>query len=633
MDAAQAKEIWSGLARAIDEIHNQDASKLSFEELYRNAYNLVLHKHGEVLYSGVKASVQKHLSAVGARVAQKPDSELLAEVSKCWCDHQLKMVMVRDSICMYMDRTYVAQKKEKPVYDLGLQIFRETIWEKEEVRGRLQHILLDNVLKERNGQLIDRSLMKNVLAMLLEIGQDGSQVYERDFEKQFLQSTKDFYRSESLDYLSRNSCPDYINKAERRLNEEHSRIINYLSSTTESKLMQIVETELIQQHAKTLVEMENSGCISMLVDDKTEDLRNMYDLFCRVPSTVDVLRDAVSSHVKKTGKGLVADQERVKEPLVFVKGVLAMRDKYDKIIEVSFRAEKKAAKKLKEAFETFINADSRSANYLAVYVDELMRSGLKGVSEVDADERLDKVIVIFRYLQDKDVFENFYKTHLSKRLLAQKSISDECEKSMVAKLKAECGYQYTSKLEGMFNDMSISRECMDGYKRDGRGGSSSAGGGSKVEINVDVLTMGYWPSQGAPMCQLPNEVLSVMRGFENFYLTKHTGRKLAWQTSLGTSEVKAVFGDKKHELIVTTYQMCILMLFNTQKTRTLADIKLATGIPESELKRHLISLCTPKHRILKKASKGKSISADDSFVFNSEFSSKYKRIKVPLWRR
>ena len=92
--------------------------------------------------------------------------------------------------------------------------------------------------------------MKNVLAMLQEIGQDGSQVYERDFEKQFLQSTKEFYRSESLDYLSRNSCPDYINKAERRLNEEQSIITNYLSSTTESKLMQIVETELIQEHAK-----------------------------------------------------------------------------------------------------------------------------------------------------------------------------------------------------------------------------------------------------------------------------------------------------------------------------------------------------------------------------------------------
>lgn len=43
---------------AITEIHNKNASSLSFEELYRNAYNLVLHKHGDLLYSGVKQSVQ-----------------------------------------------------------------------------------------------------------------------------------------------------------------------------------------------------------------------------------------------------------------------------------------------------------------------------------------------------------------------------------------------------------------------------------------------------------------------------------------------------------------------------------------------------------------------------------------------
>lgn len=43
---------------AIGEIHNKNASSLSFEELYRNAYNLVLHKHGDLLYAGVKQSVQ-----------------------------------------------------------------------------------------------------------------------------------------------------------------------------------------------------------------------------------------------------------------------------------------------------------------------------------------------------------------------------------------------------------------------------------------------------------------------------------------------------------------------------------------------------------------------------------------------
>jgi cullin 3 len=50
-----------------------------------------------------------------------------------------------------------------------------------------------------------------------------------------------------------------------------------------------------------------------------------------------------------------------------------------------------------------------------------------------------------------------------------------------------------------------------------------------------------------------------------------------------------------------------------------------------ELRRHLISLCTPKHRILRKGSKGKGISSDsDVFSYNDEYTSKLKRVKIPL---
>ncbi|CAN0345890.1 unnamed protein product, partial [Discosporangium mesarthrocarpum] len=133
-------------------------------------------------------------------------------------------------------------------------------------------------------------------------------------------------------------------------------------------------------------------------------------------------------------------QESAKDPVAFVQGLLALRDKYDRM-----------------AFEEFINTDSRCASYLATYIDDLLKSGLRGMAEDQAEEMLDKVVVIFRYLQDKDVFQNFYKTHLSKRLLGGRSVSDEVEKNMIAKLKTECGYQFTSKLEGMFTDMKISK--------------------------------------------------------------------------------------------------------------------------------------------------------------------------------
>ena len=77
--------------------------------------------------------------------------------------------------------------------------------------------------------------------------------------------------------------------------------------------------------------------------------------------------------------------------------------------------------------------------------------------------------------------------------------------------------------------------------------------------------------------------------------------------------------------------MCILVLFNTHDTLTLKQIKEETQIPEDELRRHLVSLCTPKHRILRKGSKGKGISGDDdTFSFNADYTSKMTRVKVPL---
>jgi len=77
---------------------------------------------------------------------------------------------------------------------------------------------------------------------------------------------------------------------------------------------------------------------------------------------------------------------------------------------------------------------------------------------------LDKTITIFRYITDKDIFERYYKGHLAKRLLHGRSVSDDAERGMLAKLKVECGYQFTQKLEGMFNDIKISNETMQKYQ-------------------------------------------------------------------------------------------------------------------------------------------------------------------------
>ena len=57
------------------------------------------------------------------------------------------------------------------------------------------------------------------------------------------------------------------------------------------------------------------------------------------------------------------------------------------------------------------------------------------MSEQEIETVLDKSMVMFRFLQEKDVFERYYKQHLAKRLLLNKSVSDDSEKNMISKLK------------------------------------------------------------------------------------------------------------------------------------------------------------------------------------------------------
>jgi cullin 3 len=106
-------------------------------------------------------------------------------------------------------------------------------------------------------------------------------------------------------------------------------------------------------------------------------------------------------------------------------------------------------------------------------------------TEEEIDSILDHTITLFRFIKEKDVFERYYKQHLARRLLFGRSVSDDAERSMITKLKVshllltiivasltqsifdcqvECGYQFTTKLEGMFNDIRISADTVIAYK-------------------------------------------------------------------------------------------------------------------------------------------------------------------------
>ena len=485
-------------------------------------------------------------------------------------------------------------------------------------------MLLDLVQREREGIMIERSLLKTVTSMLVELGRD---VYMKDFESPFLQNSAVFYQAESQEFIGKNSASDYMRKAEQRLLEEQDRVAHYLDPATEPKIREVAERELIAKHMRTIAEMEHSGIIAMIEDNKLDDLRRAYELFKRVTSPqsgLAVIREIMASHVKARGTQLVNDEGTNSDPVQYVQGLLALRDKYEAVISSAFSSDKQFYNALNQSFEHFVNLNSHSPEYISLFVDEQLRKGMKGTSEEEVEAILDKVVMLFRYLQEKDVFEKYYKQHLAKRLLGGRSVSDDAEKSMIGKLKIECGYQYTSKLEGMIMDMRVSVDTQEAF-RTAMGGSSKVDG---IELSVNVLTTGFWPTQVGARCSLPPQILRCCDVFKEHYLRQHSGRRLQWQANMGSADMKAIFGTRRYEINVSTLLMAVLLLFNSSDTLTYNEIASATEIPAAELQRALQSLACAKFKILNKEPKGRNVEENDTFSYNGDFSAKHLKFKV-----
>ena len=95
-------------------------------------------------------------------------------------------------------------------------------------------------------------------------------------------------------------------------------------------------------------------------------------------------------------------------------------------------------------------------------------------------------------------------------------------------------------------------------------------------MQVKVLTTGHWPNdqkeQSQSLANLPRELSIAMTCFTQFYYNKfNNGRQLNWKLSLGQAEVRAQFdpnSQKNYEFFCSTYQMFIMLLFNTQPELT-----------------------------------------------------------------
>ncbi|KAL3351523.1 hypothetical protein AABB24_019887, partial [Solanum stoloniferum] len=810
MKTIELEEGWNFMQKGITKLkkilegHPYSFSSEEYMMLYETIYNMCKqkppHDYSQQLYEKYKETFEEYInSTVLSSLREKHNEFMLRELVKRWENHKV-MVRWLSRFFHYLDRYFIARRSLPALNEVGLTCFRDLVYQ--ELKSKARDAVIALIDQEREGEQIDRALLKNVLGIFVEIGMGEMEFYENDFEDAMLKDTAAYYSRKASNWIVEDSCPDYMLKAEECLKKEKDRVSHYLHSSSETKLLEKVQNELLVVYTNQLLEKEHSGCRALLRDDKVEDLSRMYRLFHRIPKGLEqvanVFKQAESSSgsqeqvfvrkvielldkymayvtdsfannslfhkvlkeafevfcnkffagcssaellvsycdniLKKGGSEKLSDDaieetldkvvkclafisdttlvlQKVQNELlvvytnqllekehsgcrallrddkvedlsrmyrlfhripkglepvanmfkqhvtegmvlvqqaedsesnkaesssgsqeqVFVRKVIELLDKYMAYVTDSFANNSLFHKVLKEAFEVFCNnffAGCSSAELLASYCDNILKKGgSEKLSDDAIEETLDKVVKCLAFISDKDLFAAFYRKKLSRRLLFDKSANDDHERLILTKLKQQYGGQFTSKMEGMVTDLTLAKENQSHFQEYLSNNSAANPG---IDLTVRVLTTGFWPSYKSSDLSLPVEMVKCVEVFKEFYQTKTKHRKLTWIYSLDTCNINGKFESKTIELIVGTYQAAALLLFNASDRLSYSDIKSQLNLADDDLIRLLQSLSCAKYKILTKEPSNRTVSSTDHFEFNSKFTDRMRRIRIPL---
>ncbi|WLF78514.1 ubiquitin ligase (cullin) of SCF [Lodderomyces elongisporus] len=667
--------IQPGLEFILGAQNDQGVTSTMYMNCYTAVYNYCVNKsrRGSTPASIASNTENNSYSLAGAEIYNKldvylvqfirnlkktPQESFLEFYVRKWTRFTIGAVYM-NNVFDYMNRYWVQKERSdgrKDVFDvntLSLIKWRNEMFQpNEEV---LVSQILDLIEKQRNHRIVDANLISTAIKSLVFLSIDIQDlkkpnliIYVNSFEKPFLEATMKYYVNESSEYLAHHNVVDYMKKCETRLTEEISRANTYLEDHSKKAFVDILNQAMIENHAQEMYEQ----FIVLLEQKQTEHIQRMYKLLSRVPKTLDPLASALEEYIKKEANSALEElknqtEMEIKEgkrkpgagvePKQYVNTLIAIYNQFNEVVVQAFNKDTKFIRSLDNACRSFVNnnviaitkprAPSKTPELLAKYADGFLKTSAKDSDIVDMNA--DNLMIVFKFINDKDTFEEHYRRSLAKRLISGTCKSDELEEGVIHRLQEENSIEYTSKMTKMFSDMKASEELKLKVKEKSNQADSSneSNNGLIKDFNPLVLAQSMWPFRHVPDYDLnvAPELQSPFGHLKEVYTEQHSGRQLQWLWNHGRAELKANLsrkGKPPFSFTVSNVQLMILFAFNKQNSYTFRQLHEIVGTKKETFEAHLLPFT--KFKLIDQSTP--SITDDTVFTIVEEYKS--KKLKV-----
>ncbi|GLJ06188.1 hypothetical protein SUGI_0033040 [Cryptomeria japonica] len=599
-------------------------------------------KLNKVGYRGMQSEYEKALkdyinSSVVPALREKEDEFLLTEVVNEWEFYKQMVTILSEFLSFRLTSSNYYSIILKPE-ETARRCFPEIVYN-EVLCNNVLATMMVQINKMREGEsILNGTLLKNVVCMLWDFGMD----YYKDFEVAVFEKTGIYYSRKTASWICEYSCPDYLLKVVEYLRLEKETIaMHCVHRSSQTRYVKMVENELLCKHEYQLLK-EDSDCHPLLKNDKMDDLSEMFNLFSEIDKGIQLMAKIFRQHVTRHGtffvkhggqmvaEAIKANNEGIaSEKDQFVRSIIQLNEKYLQCVEEKFMNHCLFKIALMAAFQNFCNqqvAGSSIWELLVTFCDNILTN--RNMTYSDVEDALEKVAKIFPCVHDKDMVADFYRKKLGDRLLSHRSLNADYEKSMLVKLKFECGRQFTSKMEGMLTDWTLAMKTQSGFEK--YLSQNPLHPCSGIEFLVTVLTSGFWPSYKSPeSLVLPVEMVRHLESFKEFYNREKMNRRLTWKHSLGTCIIVGRFDQGEIQIVGTPCHASALLLFNETETLSFSQVKSQLNLNVEDTIALLNSLACSKYRILSKLPDTQSVKETDYFEINAKFSCNKRKIRLP----